>query len=57
MLHDAVTSEDSIEIGQWQAARAHEVFADDLEPVDGGRRSEDGFVVRTSQTNTHAEVG
>ena len=46
VLHDAVALEHGVEVVERLAAFDHEIFADDLEEVDGGTLFENGAVVR-----------
>ena len=57
VLHDAVLLEDLVEHFERAAAIDHEVFGDDLEPIDDRFLFEDVPVVRNAQADADAEIG
>jgi len=57
MLDDFVLFEDLVEDFERAAAVAHEIFADDLEPVAGWFFRKDVRVVRDAKAEAYAEIG
>ena len=57
VLHHAVPFEDPVEHRQRPAAVDHEIFRNDLEPVDHRLVLEDMLVMRNSQANTDSVFG
>ena len=57
VLDDAVLLEDLVEHLERTAAVDHEVFRDDLEPVDGRFAREDVLVMRHAQADADAVIG
>src|ERR1043166_7345075 len=56
VLDDAVLLENRVEHIERPAAIDHEIFADDLEPVDDGLLAEDVTVMRDSQADPDAVI-
>ena len=57
MLHDAVLLENLIEHLERPAAIDHEIFRDDLEPIDDRFLREDVPVMRNAQADADAVIG
>jgi hypothetical protein len=55
VLNDLVLIEDGVQNGEWPATAHHEIFGNDLEPIDGGFLTEDLIVVRHAQADACAE--